>query len=191
MHEMGIYAIYPKPKTSLLDQSHKIYPYLFKDVRIEKANQAWGTDITYIRMPYGFVYLVALIDIYSRYLLGWSLFNAMDVSFCESMFRESLTVGKPEILNSDQGAQFTSQAWIDFVESNDILVSMDGQGRWADNVFIERFWRSLKYENLLINEYKTVLEVRKAIKNYIDFYNNRRWHQSLGYKTPAEVYWKR
>ncbi len=186
---MDLQAIYTRPKTSIRNKDHKVYPYLLRDVVIERVNQAWGTDITYIKMPSGFMYLVALIDMHSRYLVGWSLSNTMDVSFCLRMLEDSLHTAKPEIINSDQGSQFTCKSWINLVENNNIKVSMDGRGRWADNIIIERFWRSLKYEDILINEYETAQEVQGAIKAYIELYNNKRLHQSLGYRTPAEVYW--
>ncbi len=191
MTEMGIQAIYARPRTSIRNKDHRVYPYLLRDVSIERVNQAWGTDITYIKLPHGFMYLVALIDMYSRYLIGWSLSNTMDVSFCLHMLQESLSLAKPEIINSDQGSQFTCKSWISLVENNGIRVSMDGRGRWADNIIIERFWRSLKHEDLLIKEYETAKEVKSAISEYIDLYNNKRLHQSLGYRTPAEVYWNR
>lgn len=189
MRDMRLQAIYPKPKTTMRNSAHKIYPYLLRELKIEYPDQVWATDITYISMPEGFVFLVAIIDIFSRFIVAWKLSNSLDTRFCEEMFDQALSTGKkPEIMNTDQGCQFTSTAWISRVEGNDIKVSMDGRGRWADNVFIERFWRTLKYEHVLIHAFNTVKEARTSIGNFINVYNDERLHQSLGYKTPAEVY---
>jgi len=188
MREMHLQAIYPKPKTTIHNPNHKIYPYLLRDLAITHPNQVWATDITYIKTPNGFMYLVAIIDIYSRFILSWSLSNTLDTQFCENALNEAFIWGKPEILNTDQGCQFTSMAWINLVESNEVKVSMDGRGRWADNVFIERFWRTLKHEHVLIYAFESVSEMKTSIGHFIKIYNYRRLHQSLGYKTPAEFY---
>lgn len=188
MKEMHLEALYPKPKTSLKGKEHKIYPYLLKDVEVVAPNEAWCTDITYLKLPSGFIYLVALIDIYSRYVLAWRLSNTMDTHFCLEMLEEALTINTPGILNTDQGSQFTSEAWVSCVEGKGIKVSMDGKGRWADNITIERFWRSLKYEHFLLYSFDSIREARQSIARYVTLYNQRRLHQSLGYRTPAEVY---
>ena len=189
MHEMHIEALYPKPKTTIRAREDKVYPYLLKDLSINAPSIVWATDITYIRLPGGFVYLVALIDVYSRRVLTWRLSNTMDTYFCLEMLKEALEIyGIPLIINTDQGCQFTSQAWIMLVESHGIRVSMDGKGRWADNITIERFWRSLKHEHLALYALSTIAEVRRSIGGYVTLYNHKRLHQSLGYKTPAEVY---
>lgn len=191
MAEMSIQALYPRPKTSIRNKNHEVYPYLLKGLKIERTDQVWSADITYVKGPHGFMYLVALIDLHSRYIVGWALSNTMDVGFCLDMLEKGLKRAKPEIINSDQGSQFTSKSWIALVENSGVKVSMDGCGRWADNIIIERFWRSIKHEELLMKEYETTKEVKVAIKDYVDMYNNQRLHQSLGYKTPAEVYWRR
>jgi putative transposase len=190
MKSMHIQALYPRPKTTTRNPDHKIYPYLLRDLEIIGPNHVWATDITYIRMPEGFMYLVALIDLHSRFIIGWNLSNSLDASFCEEVLKTALVNGKPVIINTDQGSQFTGTKWIELVEEYEIKVSMDGRGRWADNIFIERFWRSLKHEHILLHEFETVGQLRASIEHYIDIYNNRRLHQSLGYKTPAEVYYK-
>ena len=188
MKEMKIKAIYPMAKTSLRNLAHAIYPYLLQDIAIIRVNQAWMSDITYIKMPSGFVYLVALIDVYSRYIISWRLSITMATDFCLEMLKEALSKASPEIINTDQGCQFTSHDWVKMVLSANVLVSMDGKGRWVDNVYIERFWRTVKYEHILLFSYTTVAELRISIAQYIELYNNERLHQSLGYKTPAEVY---
>jgi putative transposase len=184
----GIQAIHPGPNTSKRNKQHAVYKYLLRDLSITHANQAWMVDITYLRMPDGFMYLVALIDVHSRYVVGWSLSNTLETGFCIDALKSGLLHAKPEIINSDQGCQFTSEEWINFLRDQGIKVSMTGVGRCHDNIYIERFWRSLKREEFYLNEYLNVGELKKAIKAYIEFYNQRRWHQSLGYKTPAEVY---
>lgn len=184
----GIQAIHPGPNTSRRNKLHKTHPYLLRSLEIIRANQAWMVDITYLRMPQGFMYLVALIDVYSRYVVGWSLSNTLETAFCLEGLKKALTVEKPEIINSDQGCQFTSDEWVDFIREKGIKISMTGKGRCADNIYIERFWRSFKREEFYLNEYNSVKELRVAIGAYIEFYNHRRWHQSLDYKTPAEVY---
>ena len=189
MREMGLRAIYPQPKTSIAKAEHPKYPYLLDGLAITRPNQVWATDITYIKLPGGFVYLVALIDLYSRYCVGWTLVNSMAVEHCCDMLQAGLATGvRPDIINTDQGAQFTSPAWVRLVESHGIKVSMDGKGRWVDNVYIERFWRTIKYEYIFLQPFETVPALRAAIKRFITEYNYERLHQSLGYATPAEVY---
>jgi putative transposase len=188
MVEGGIRAIFPGPNTSRRNKLHAVHPYLLKDLVINRANQAWMVDITYLKLHQGFVYLVALIDVYSRYVVGWSISNTLETSFCIDAVRSGLMLKKPEIINSDQGCQFTSDDWVNFLKENTIKISMTGKGRCNDNIYIERFWRTIKQEEFYINEYRNLPELRKAIGNYIEFYNNKRWHQSLDYKRPAEVY---
>lgn len=188
MREAKIQAMYPRPRTSIGNKSHKVYPYLLKGLVIDHPNKVWATDITYIKLKNGWMYLVAVIDLYSRYVLSWRLSNTLESTFCLDMLDDALLVGKPDILNTDQGVQFTSEAWITKVESNDIRVSMDGKGRWMDNVIIERFWRTLKHENILIHVFDTVIDLKRAIDRFIREYNIKRLHSSLGYKTPIEVY---
>lgn len=190
MRLAGIQAIYPKPRTSIKNKGHVIYPYLLKDLEINRANQVWGVDITYLKLGNGFMYLVALIDIHSRYIVGWELSNTLDADFCVAMLKRTLLFIKPEIVNSDQGCQFTSEEWINTLKANGVTISMDGKGRCLDNIYIERFWRSFKYEDFKLNDYQSVLELKKGIKDYIEFYNNKRWHQALDYKIPAEVYFE-
>jgi putative transposase len=186
----GIQALYPGPNTSKRNKLHAVHAYLLRDMSITHANQAWMVDITYLRMPNGFMYLVALIDVHSRYVVGWSLSNTLETEFCIDALKSGLECEKPEIINSDQGCQFTSDDWINFLEEWNIKISMTGKGRCRDNIYIERFWRSFKREEFYLNEYGSVKELRKAIGAYIEFYNQRRWHQSLDYKTPAEVYFE-
>jgi len=186
----GIQAIYPGPNTSRRNKLHKVHPYLLRDVRIDRPNQAWMVDITYLRLNGGFMYLVALIDVHSRYIVGWSLSNTLETGFCIDALKKSLAYAQPEIINSDQGCQFTSDDWVNFLNEWGIEISMTGKGRCLDNIYIERFWRSFKTEKFYLNEYNSVRELRSAIEEYVDFYNQRRWHQSLDYKTPAEVYFE-
>ena len=184
----GIHAIYPGPNTSKRNKLHAIHPYLLRDVAITRANQAWMIDITYLRMPKGFMYLVALIDVHSRYVVGWSLSNTLETTSCIEALKAGLLIAKPEIINSDQGSQFTSDEWVDYLREEDIKISMTGKGRCLDNIYIERFWRSFKQEEFYLNEYQSVKDLRKAINAYVEFYNHRRWHQSLDYKTPVAIY---
>ncbi len=188
MRAMNLKALYPAPKTTITSPDHKVYPYLLRDIHIVSPNQVWSTDITYIKISSGFVYLVAIIDIYSRFVLSWKISNTLDKSFCLDMLEHSLTWGCPNILNTDQGCQFTSVAWISMVEGAGIKVSMDGRGRWVDNVFIERLWRTIKHEHVLLYSFDTVRELKQSLGGFIEIYNTKRLHQSLGYKTPAEVY---
>lgn len=188
MHVLGIAALYPKPHTSIPHPDHKIYPYLLRNVPIIKPNQVWSTDITYIRLETGFCYLVAIIDWYSRKVLAWRLSNSMETSFCIDTLNEALTISIPDIHNADQGVQFTSVAYTDILLEKNIKISMDGRGRCLDNIFVERLWRSVKYEDIYIKGYATINEVRAGLTIYFEFYNNERPHQSLGYKVPNEVY---
>jgi len=189
MKRGGIQAIYPGPNTSRRNQLHAVYPYLLKEVLITRSNQAWMIDITYLRLESGFVYLVALIDVHSRFVLSWKISTTLETTFCIEALKLGLEIGIPEIINSDQGCQFTSDEWIDFLKDHQIKISMTGKGRCLDNVYIERFWRSVKREEFYLNEYATINDLKKAIGEYIDFYNHRRWHQSLDYKTPAAIYY--
>lgn len=186
----GIQAIYPGPNTSRRNKLHAIHPYLLRDLNIDHVNQVWMVDITYLRMGNGFMYLVALIDVYSRYVVSWALSNTLETAFCIDALKLGLVDAKPEIINSDQGCQFTSEDWINLLREWGIKISMTGKGRCSDNIYIERFWRSFKREEFYLNEYGSVKELRKAIGAYIEFYNQRRWHQSLDYKTPASVYFE-
>ena len=188
MEVMEIEAVYPKPKLSRPGEGHKIYPYLLRDVTVERVNQVWSTDITYIRMAQGFVYLVAVMDWFSRYVLSWSLSLTMEIDFCREALRSALRRGRPEIFNSDQGSQFTSEKFTAELASKKIAISMDGRGRCMDNIFIERLWRSLKYEEVYLREYASVTEARTGIERYFRFYNQERIHQSLNYRTPAAIY---
>ena len=188
MDVMGIEALYPKPKLSRPGEDHKIYPYLLKEVEVTRVNQVWSTDITYVRMAGGFVYLVAVMDWYSRFVLSWSLSATMEVDFCIEALKRALRRGRPEIFNSDQGSQFTSEKFTGELETRAIPISMDGRGRCFDNIFIERLWRSLKYEEIYLRDYTLVSEARTGIGNWLRFYNQQRPHQSLGYRTPAELY---
>lgn len=184
----GICAIHPGPNTSRRNKLHAVHPYLLRNLEITRPNQVWQVDITYLRIQGGFMYLVALIDVYSRYVVSWSLSNTLDTEFCMEALKSGLADVHPEIINSDQGCQFTGDDWINYLREWDIKISMTGKGRCNDNIYIERFWRSFKREEFYLNEYASVKELRKAIGAYINFYNQRRWHQSLDYKTPASVY---
>ncbi len=188
MQLMGIQALYPKPRTTIRNHEHRVYPYLLRDVTIDRPDQAWCTDITYIKMNPGFVYLVAILDIHSRYVISWRLSVSLETAFCLEALDESLVQSKPDIFNTDQGCQFTSEAWIDKLLANDIKVSMDGKGRCIDNIYIERLWRSVKYEEVYLKSYSSVREARESLSSYLEFYNHQRPHQSLNDQTPAEVY---
>jgi putative transposase len=185
---MGLRAIYQRPRTSQPAPGHQVYPYLLRGVEITKPNQVWSADITYIPMARGFLYLVAIMDWYSRYVLSWRLSNTLEVDFCIEALEEALRNAQPEIFNTDQGAQFTSQAFTSLLEQDGIKVSMDGKGRYTDNLFIERLWRSLKYEEVYLRAYTGGKEARAGIGGYFDFYNLERPHQALGHQTPAEVF---
>lgn len=192
MQKMGIQALYPKPNLSQANREHKVYPYLLRGVAITRPNQVWSTDITYIPMRNGFMYLVAVIDWYSRYVLAWQLSNTLESTFCIEALQQALTHGRPEIFNTDQGVQFTAIAFTQVLEAAEVQISMDGKGRALDNVFIERAqWapgRSVKYEDIYLKHYDTVPALVRGLDNYFKFYNQERPHQSLGYQTPALVY---
>ena len=189
MRLMGLEGLAPKPNTSKPRKEHKKYPYLLKGLKIDRANQVWATDITYVPMRRGFIYLVAIIDWYSRHVLSWRISNTLDSDFCVDALEDALRrYGKPEIFNSDQGCQFTSNDFIEVLENNNIQISMDGKSRWVDNVLVERLWRSLKYEEIYPSCYETVFEAKAGISAYLNFFNNERLHQALDYKTPAEIY---
>ena len=190
MRQMRIVAIYPKPRLSQPGAGHRIYPYLLRNVEIKRVNQVWSTDITYMPMERGFMYLAAIIDWYSRFVLGWRLSNTLDGGFCLELLEEALQGHKPEVFNTDQGVQFTARSFTETLERADVKVSMDGRGRCLDNVFVERLWRSVKYEDIFIRGYESVRELERGLSDYFEFYNQRRPHQSLGYRTPAEVYRK-
>lgn len=186
---LGIEAIYPKPNTSKANKEHKVYPYLLRNVEITGNNHVWSTDITYIRMYKGFVYLVAVMDWYSRYVLSWKLSPFMDVEFCIDALTEALGKGaKCNIFNTDQGSQFTSNKFTKILLDNEIQISMDGKGRALDNVFVERLWRTVKYNCIYINNYTSVKELKAGLKEFFNFYNYERPHQSLNKKTPANIY---
>jgi len=189
MRQMGITALYPKANTSRPGKGHKIYPYLLRGLEIDRANQVWAADICYVPMARGFVYVVAIMDWYSRKVLAWQVSNTMDADFCVEALEEALRrYGAPEIFNTDQGAQFTSEAFTDALKAAGIRISMDGKGRWVDNVFVERLWRSLKYEEVYLKAYETVAEARQGMANYFRFYNRERRHQGLNRQTPDQVY---
>jgi putative transposase len=188
MRVMGLEAIYPKPRLSLAGKGHRIYPYLLRGVKVERPDQVWSTDITYVPMAAGFMYLSAVIDWFSRYVIAWKLSNTLDGAFCLEMLEEALRGGRPEIFNTDQGVQFTAAAFTGRLESAGVAVSMDGRGRALDNVFVERLWRSVKYEDIYIQGYDTVPELHRGLARYFAFYNHERLHQSLDYRTPAAVY---
>jgi putative transposase len=190
MRLMGLEAIYPRPRTSIVNPSHKIYPYLLRDLAIIHPHQVWSTDITYIPMPQGFMYLVAILDWYSRYVLSWRLSNTLEGSFCLEALAEALALGKPRIFNSDQGVQFTSLEFTGRLETAGIAISMDGRGRALDNVFVERLWRSVKYEDVYIKDYGSVAELEIGLTEYFQLYNHHRPHQSLNYQTPAWVHFQ-
>jgi len=192
MRLMGLCAIYQKPNTSKPNLQHKIYPYLLRELTIEKPNQVWCADITYIPMRRGFLYLVAIMDWASRKVLSWRLSNTMDSDFCVDALEDALArYGKPEIFNTDQGSQFTSDAFTDALKGAEIRISMDGKGRWMDNVMIERLWRSLKYESIYLHAYEGGSEVRQGLRHWIDQYNTSRPHSSLDDRTPDEAYWQK
>jgi len=188
MQKMGLQAIYPKRRTSIAAKGHKVYPYLLRNLAITRPNQVWSTDITYIRMLRGFMYLVAIMDWHSRYVLAWQLSNTLDGLFCLDALDFALAQGKPDIFNTDQGVQFTAQSFTSRLEAAGIRISMDGRGRALDNVFVERLWRTVKYEHVYLHEYASVPELEKGLEQYFTFYNHERLHQSLSYQPPAEVH---
>ena len=190
MREMGIMAVYPRPSLSKPGDGHKVYPYLLRGLKITKPNQVWATDITYIPMPKGFMYFVAVMDWYSRKVLSWRLSNTMEADFCVEALMEALAkYGQPEIFNTDQGSQFTSVEFTGVLKKAGVKISMDGRGRVFDNIFIERLWRTVKYENIYLKNYSTVIGLEQGLGQYFQFYNNERFHQSLDYKTPTQIYY--
>jgi len=188
MRLMGLKAIYRRPRTSKPAPGHKIYPYLLGGMKITRPNQVWAADITYIPMARGFLYLVAIIDWYSRYVLSWRLSNTLDADFCVEALEEALRKGRPDIFNTDQGAQFTSEAFTGLLEQHGVRISMDGKGSYNDNLFVERLWRTVKYEEVYLKAYQDGRDAKISLGNYFRFYNTERPHQSHGYRTPAEVY---
>jgi putative transposase len=187
---MGLEAIYPKKKTSIKDQEHKVYPYLLKGLEINRPNQVWSSDITYIQMEKGFLYLVAIIDWFSRYVISWNISNTMDTGFCLDTLQIALERGKPEIFNTDQGSQFTSLDFTNCLHDNKVRISMDGKGRCLDNIFVERLWRTVKYEYVYLNTIKDGMELYKGLFDYFNFYNHNRFHQALNYKTPYIIHYQ-
>lgn len=192
MNKMGIETMYPKPRTSISLKAHYKYPYLLGDIKIHRPNQVWGTDITYIPMESGYLYLAATMDLFSRYVLSWVLSDSLESEFCVESLEKALSIcGRPEILNSDQGCQFTSKAYTDVLRKQNIAISMSGKGRCWDNIFVERLWRSLKYEEVYLKHYASGKEAQDGLDAYLDFYNNERLHANLNYNTPLAVYNKR
>jgi len=190
MRLMGIQAIHPGPKTSKPHPQHKIYPYLLRNLSIDRANQVWASDITYLPMEKGFIYLTVIMDWSSRKVLSWRLSNSMDSSFCVDALEEAIhRYGKPEIFNTDQGSQYTSEAFTDVLKDNGIKISMDGKGAWRDNVFVERLWRSVKYEDVYLKAYDSMADAKHSLKKYFEFYNQNRKHQTLK-ATPDQVYYE-
>jgi len=188
MRLMGLTAIYRRPRTSVPAKGHSIYPYLLRGLEVTRPNQVWAADITYIPMSRGFLYLVAIIDWYSRYLISWRLSNTLDADFCVAALEEALRKGKPDIFNTDQGSQFTGEAFTGILKQHGVKISMDGKGSYRDNLFIERLWRTVKYEEVYLHAYQDGREARISLGNYYRFYNAERPHQALGYLTTAEVY---
>ena len=188
MRIMGLRTIYRRPRTSCPAPGHRVYPYLLRGMEITRPNQVWATDITYIPMARGFLYLVAIMDWFSRYVLAWRLSNTLDADFCVAALEEALSKGRPEIFNTDQGSQFTSEAFTGLLEHHEVRISMDGKGRYLDNLFVERLWRTVKYEEVYLKAYAAGREAKAGIDAYFHFYNTQRPHQALGYRTPAEVF---
>lgn len=188
MRQMGLEAIYAKPRLSVPGHGHKIYPYRLRRLQIARPDHVWSSDITYIRLRQGFVYLVAIMDWFSRYVLAWEVSISLESAFCVAALEWALTTARPEIFNTDQGAQFTSEVFTNRLEEQDITISMDGRGRAIDNIFIERLWRTVKYEEVYLKDYEDVREAVYNLKRYFAFYNHERPHQSLGYQTPAAIY---
>jgi putative transposase len=188
MRIMGLEAMYPKPRTSINNREHYKYPYLLKNLSIKSPNEVWGTDITYIPTNFGYLYLVAVLDLFSRYVVSWCLSDSLETDFCIHAVEKALEKGRPKILNSDQGCQYTSKAYIELLKKNDIAISMSGKGRCWDNIFVERLWRSFKHEEVYLKNYSTGNEAKEGTDWYFNFYNERRLHSSLGYKTPKMIY---
>ena len=189
MRVMGLRAIYRRPRTSRPVPEQRVYPYLLREASITRPNQVWAADITYLPMDRGFLYLVAVMDWHSRYVVSWRLSNTLDAGFCAKALTEALGRGRPEVFNTDQGSQFTSREFIRVLEDHSVKISMDGKGRYADNIFVERLWRTVKYEEVFLKAYANATEARRELGEYFRFYNNRRPHQALGYRTPAEVFY--
>ena len=189
MRQMGIEAIYPKKRTTVFSAENKVFPYLLRDVAITHADQVWSTDITYVPLRRGYLYLVAVMDWFSRYVLSWRLSNSLETTFCLDALEEALSMGRPEIFNTDQGCQFTSLAFTSRLESAGVAISMDGRGRAFDNVFIERLWRTVKYEEIYLKEYEEVDDVYEGLERYFAWYDRERHHQALNYRTPYAVYY--
>lgn len=190
MHKMGLQALCPQPHTSQKASDHQVYPYLLRGMKIIRPMQVWAADITYVRMEEGFMYLVAILDWFSRYVVAWELSNSLETSFCLQALQQALKTGKPDILNTDQGTQFTALAFTCALLQEGIRVSMDGRGRVFDNIFVERLWRTVKYEDIYLKNYETVPALRTGVTDYFTFYNDERPHQNLGYQTPAKVHFK-
>jgi putative transposase len=190
MQEMGLETVYPKPNTSVPDKSHVIYPYLLRDTEIVAPNQVWSTDITYIPLLGSHVYLMSIIDWYSRYVLGWGLSTTLEAQFCVEVLKDCLEQSRCEIFNSDQGSQFTSGDWIKTLTEAKISISMDGRGRYLDNIFVERLWRTVKQECVYLQDFQSVAQVKEVLNKYFIYYNNQRLHQALDYRTPVQVYYK-
>ena len=190
MRQMGLESVYPHRKhgLSIPDKQYKIYPYLLKDVQIIRPDQVWSADITYVRMYRGWLYLVAVMDWFSRYVVSWEVSVTLESEFCVSALKRALSFGRPQVFNTDQGSQFTSDDFTDILKAADIQISMDGKGRVFDNIFVERLWRTVKVEEVYLRDYQTVTEATYSLGRYFEFYNNQRLHQALGYRTPAEVY---
>ena len=188
MRAMGLQAIYRRPSTSRRAPEHRVYPYLLRNARITQPNQVWAADITYLPMARGFLYLLAVMDWYSRYVVAWRLSNTLEASFCAGALEEALGKGKPEVFNTDQGSQFTSWEFTQILQDHGVKISMDGKGRYSDNIFVERLWRTVKYEEVYLKAYASILEAQRGLEDYFRFYNDLRPHQALGYRTPAEVF---
>ena len=189
MNKMGLQAVYPQPKTSLANEAHQKYPYLLRGLVIDRPNQVWAADITYVPMPNGFMYLVAIMDWHSRFVITWQLANTLAGAFCLAALQQALSTNRPEIFNTDQGVQFTAHAFTAELTAADIRISMDGRGRVFDNIFVERLWRSVKYENIYLKRYETVPALVTGLADYFDLYNYARPHQNLAYQVPATVYY--
>ena len=188
MRVMGLRAIYRRPRTSQPAPEHRVYPYLVRNARVTRANQVWAADITYLPMARGFLYLVAIMDWHSRYVVAWGLSNTLETGFCAEALTEALGQGRPDVFNTDQGSQFTSREFTQILQDHSVKISMDGRGRYQDNILVERLWRTVKYEEVYLKAYANGLEARRGLREYFRFYNHRRPHQALGYRTPAEVF---
>ena len=188
MRVMGLRAIYRRPRTSQPAPEHRVYPYLLRNARVTRPNQVWAADITYLPMARGFLYLVAIMDWHSRYVVAWRLSNTLEAGFCSEALAEALARGWPEVFNTDQGSQFSSREFTQVLQDRGVKISMDGKGRYADNIFVERLWRTVKYEEVYLKAYVNAVEARRELGAYFRFYNNLRPHQALGYRTPAEVF---